>query len=538
MDNSAVPKDFLTGLKENWKNDIISGFTVFLIALPLCIGISLASGAPPLAGIFSAIVGGILVSLLSGSHLTINGPAAGLIVIILNSIEALGGGEAGFKRTLAAIFFAGLIQIAFGYFKLGFLSLLFPAAVIHGMLAAIGVIIITKQIHIALGTVPAAKSLTGMMLEIPDSFMRQNPEVVLISMTSVLILVLWPKIKFAKLKKIPAALAVVICAVALELMFDFSKTHTYMFLGKTYSVEPNLLVSLPREGLLGSFTFPDFSMVLTLTFIIQVIAITLVGSVESLLTAVAVDKLDTFERHSDMDRELLAKGAGNSILGLIGGLPIIAEVVRSSANINAGAKTRWSNFFHGLFLFAFVLFLPDLIRIIPLAALASMLIVTGYRLSVPEFIKSLNVGKEQIIYFMITVIFSVAEDLLVGIALGMFSKVITTYIFALKGGADFKNVFSKASAVSETGSDSVEIRLGQVCTFLNYLGLRKNLKSIASGKNVRILFSDVKFIDHTTMENLTEFQHEYNSSGGKAEFLGMERLKPFSEHPSAARSFA
>ncbi|HMV76812.1 MAG TPA: SulP family inorganic anion transporter [Leptospiraceae bacterium] len=538
MDNSAVPKDFLTGLKENWKNDIISGFTVFLIALPLCIGISLASGAPPLAGIFSAIVGGVVISLLSGSHLTINGPAAGLIVIILNSIDALGGGEIGFKRTLAAIFFAGLIQIAFGFFKMGFLSLLFPAAVIHGMLAAIGVIIITKQIHIALGTVPAAKSLTGMMLEIPESFMRLNPEVVVISLISILILVLWPKIKFEKLKKIPAALAVVICAVSLELIFDFSKTHTYMFLGKTYSVQPNLLVSIPKEGLLGSFTFPDFSMLLTLTFLIQVIAITLVGSVESLLTAAAVDKLDPHKRHSDMDRELLAKGAGNSILGLIGGLPIIAEVVRSSANINAGAKTRWSNFFHGAFLFAFVLFLPDLIRIIPLAALASMLIVTGYRLSVPEFVKSLNVGKEQILYFMITVIFSVAEDLLVGIALGMVSKVITTYIFASKGGADLKSVFSKASSVSNTGQDSAELHLEQVCTFLNYLGLRNNLKSLAPGKNVKVIFSDVKFIDHTTMENLTEFQHEYNSSGGKMEFLGMERLKPFSEHSTAARVFA
>jgi MFS superfamily sulfate permease-like transporter len=365
---SAIPKTGLAGLKENWRSDLQAGFLVFLIALPLCLGISVASGFPPSAGIITAIVGGLLVSRVSGSYLTINGPAAGLIVVVLAAVQVLGDGDAmaGYRYTLAAIVVASLLQILMGVFKLGQLSSFFPSSVVHGMLAAIGIIIMATQTHVMLGVTPESGSIFSIITQLPHSLSTMSLDIALIGFLSLLILIIWPLIG----SKIPAPVLVVLLGILFAWHFDLDKVSTID--GSNY------LVALPDHFLAG-FYFPDFSRITTPAFWGAVLSICLVGSLDSLLTATAIDKLDPYRRSTDLDRDLTAVGLGNLVAGLIGGLPMIAEIVRSSANINYGAKTAWANFFHGLILLVFVVLFTGIIQLIPLAALAALLVYTGYR---------------------------------------------------------------------------------------------------------------------------------------------------------------
>ncbi|MDP3589620.1 MAG: SulP family inorganic anion transporter, partial [Methylobacter sp.] len=347
---SGVPKSGLAGLKENWRSDLLSGFLVFLIALPLCLGISMASGFPPSAGIITAIIGGVLVSRINGSFITINGPAAGLIVVVLGAVQSLGDGDAmaGYRYTLAAIVIASVLQILMGFFKAGRLSSFFPASVVHGMLAAIGIIIMAKQINVVLGTTPEqGSSLFSTIAQIPHSIVNLNPEIAVIGISGLVILTVWSMIKNPSLKMIPAPLIVVLVGMGLARYFDLEHEHMYLFLPDAHflphheeTVGPAFLVAI-SENFMSGFYFPDFSKIATLEFWEAVVSICLVGSLESLLSAMAVDKLDPYKRHSNLDRDLTAVGVGNLVAGLIGGLPMIAEIVRSSANINNGAKTQW-----------------------------------------------------------------------------------------------------------------------------------------------------------------------------------------------------
>ncbi|MCE9500379.1 MAG: SulP family inorganic anion transporter [Leptospira sp.] len=486
MSLPTAPKDWIEGLKENWKTDLVSGFIIFLIALPLCIGIALASGAPPMAGLLSGIVGGAIISIISGSYVTINGPAAGLIVIIFGSIEILGGGDpkAGFRFTLAAIVCAGILQIGMGFLKAGILASIFPASVIYGMLSAIGVIIFTKQIHVALGVVPQAKTLLGQMAEIPNSFMHLNPEIAFIGIVSIAILVGYPYIKSNYVKKIPAPLIAVVVAIFIAEFLDFKDQHNYFVFDKEYSIGPKSLVHIPHDFLAG-LTFPDFGILFSKASVLQIITITLVASVESLLTVVAVDRLDPFRRVSDMNRELVAKGIGNTILGFIGGLPIIAEVVRSSANINNGAKTRWSNFFHGVFLLLFLLLLPGLLEKIPLASLAAILMVTGYRLAVPELKKAAKIGLDQFFIYSITLFFIIEDDLLVGVIIGIVVNLFLHYVnVILPEGITFNDFIRGRVEVKTNDGTSLfgksrkrttTLQLRGLAVFINFHTLKKQL---------------------------------------------------------------
>jgi MFS superfamily sulfate permease-like transporter len=355
---AEIPKTGIAGLMENWRSDLLSGFLVFLIALPLCLGISMASGFPPSAGIITAIVGGLVVSRLSGSFVTINGPAAGLIVVVLDAVQSLGEGDAmaGYRYTLAAIVVASVLQILMGVFKAGRLSSFFPASVIHGMLAAIGIIIMTKQIHVVLGVTPEKGSLISTMAQVPHSLMNLNPEIAIIGFTGLAILIAWTRVKNTTLKMIPAPLIVVLVGIALAKYFDLDHEHMYLFLPNSdilahheATVGPKFLVAI-SENFMSSFYFPDFSKLGTLEFWEAVITIGLVGSLESLLSAMAVEKLDPYKRQTNLDKDLTAVGVGNLLSGMIGGLPMIAEIVRSSANVNNGAKTRLGQFFPRCFI--------------------------------------------------------------------------------------------------------------------------------------------------------------------------------------------
>jgi len=533
------PKLGLAGLKQNWRNEILSGFLVFLIALPLCLGISLASGFPPSSGIISAIVGGLLVSKISGSYVTINGPAAGLIVVVLGAVQSLGEGDAllGYRYTLAAIAVSSIFQIGFGLFKAGRLSSFFPASVIHGMLAAIGIIIITKQIHIMLGVTPQQGSLLATMAQIPHSLVNFNPEIALIGFLGLTILVIWSLLKNPSLKMIPAPLLVVILGMGLGRYFDLEHEHVYLFLPETeflphheQTVGPKFLVTIPGN-FIDSFCFPDFSKIVTPEFWGAVLSICLVGSLESLLSAMAVDKLDPYQRHTNLDRDLMAVGTGNLIASMIGGLPMIAEIVRSSANVNNGAKTGWANFFHGGFLLLFVILFPTLIHRIPLAALAALLVFTGYRLASPkEFAKVMGVGKEQLGLFVITIIGVLATDLLMGVAIGIIAKLILHII----RGVWLKNLFKIYFKIEQQDANTVVIKVLGSAIFSNFLALKKALVALPQGKTLVFDFTDAYLIDHTVMEALHDYMQHYQSQGGHCQQLG-KPLEVFSDHALAAR---
>jgi MFS superfamily sulfate permease-like transporter len=537
---SALPKTGLPGLVENWRADLLSGFLVFLIALPLCLGISMASGFPPSAGIITAIIGGIVVSRLSGSYVTINGPAAGLIVVVLSAVQELGAGDAmaGYRYTLAAIVVASVLQILLGVFKAGRFSSFFPASVIHGMLAAIGIIIMTKQIHVVLGVTPEKGSLFFTMAQIPHSFINLNPEIAIIGLSGLGILIVWSLIKNRFLKMIPAPLVVVLVGIGLAKYFDLDHEHMYLFLPDAHflphheeTVGPKFLVAI-SDNFMSSFYFPDFSKFATAEFWEAVVSICLVGSLESLLSAMAVDKLDPYKRHSDLDRDLTAVGAGNLLSGLVGGLPMIAEIVRSSANVNNGARTSWANFYHGSFMLLFVVLFPRLIHSIPLAALAALLVFTGFRLASPKsFAEVMGIGKEQLFMFVVTIIGVLATDLLIGVAIGILAK----FAIHMLRGVRPNNLFKIHFVIEPKDSDSYIVSIVGAAIFSNFLKLKNGLKSLEKGKTIIFQMNNTYLLDHTVMEFIHDFQHNYESEGGKCIFYGLEYHDTYSRHPLAVR---
>lgn len=535
LNNKQTIGRTIAAFGKNWKADLISGFLVFLIALPLCLGISLASGFPPVSGIFTAIIGGMLVSLFGGSQLTIKGPAAGLIVIALGSVEELGKGDMilGYKLTLAVIVVAGLLQIVFGLLRSGILSDFFPSAAVHGMMAAIGIIIVSKQIHILLGVKPEGKEPLELLKEIPHSFSNLNPEIAIIGLISLILLFTIPLIKNKFVKLVPVPLLVILLAIPLGHLFDLEHEHKYLFLNHhEYNIGPRFLVTLP-DNLLSAITFPDFSALFSFTSFKYIIMFALVGSLESLLSSKAIDTLDPWQRKSDMNRDLIGVGVGNTVAGLIGGLPMISEIVRSSANINNGGKTWWSNFFHGLFLLIFVAFFPFIIHQIPLSALAAMLIYTGYRLASPkEFYKTYKIGKEQLIIFLITIITTLATDLLIGIAVGIIVKLIIHF----KNGLPFRYMFKPLFSVNVDESEQqYTIDVYHSAVFSNYIQLKKSLDILPRKKHLILDFSNANLVDHTVMENLHRYAEDYQYEGGTFELVGLEELQTYSKHNLSAR---
>jgi MFS superfamily sulfate permease-like transporter len=537
---AAPPLTGLAGLKQNWRQDLVAGFLVFLIALPLCLGIAMASGFPPQAGILTAIVGGLIVSRVNGSFMTITGPAAGLIVVILDSVQALGEGDAmaGYRYTLAAIVCASVLQTLMGVMRAGKLSAFFPSSAVHGMLAAIGIIIMAKQLHVMLGVKPDADTLFQTIAAIPASFRDMNPEVAAIGAVGLLILTGWTLVTNPYLKMVPAPLIVVIVGMALGQYFDLDDEHIFLFLPDTaflphheYTIGPKFLVSIPNN-FLSSFAFPDFKPIFSLVFWQQVFAICLVGSLETLLSAAAVDKLDPYKRMSNLNRDLAAVGLGNIVCGFIGGLPMIAEIVRSSANCSNGARTSWANFFHGVFLLIFVALFPKLIHEIPLAALASLLVFTGFRLASPGvFKRTLAIGWDQLGVFVITIVGVLATDLIIGVAIG----VVAELAFHLYRSVNWSEVLRLRLEIEEAEPDVFHVRLGGAAFFANVLALKKDLALLPRGKTVVFDVSETSTIDHTVMEFLHHYCEDYVRAGGEAELFGLDNHASTSKHPLAPR---
>ncbi len=522
VDVGPVPKDWLPGLAQNWKSDLMSGFVLSLIALPLCLGIAIASNAPPIAGIIAGFVGGMLAGFLSGSHLTINGPAAGLIVIVLGAVAELGGGDPvkGFQYTTAVCVVVGAIQIISGFLNAGKLTNFFNLSVIHGMLAGIGIIIILKMFHVMIGmdgteVIKNAKGMLGLITAIPYAVTNiENYMVAMIGGLALLIMAVWPMLPKIVGQFIPAPLVLAVLGLVLATSF---------------SVDEKYLLTVPLD-FFAAIKFPDFSMILTPVSLKYIFIFLFVASLESLLTASAIDKQDPWNRQSDMNKEFIGKGVGNMVSASIGGLPMIAEVVRSAANIMNGARTRWSNFFHGTFLLVFVLSIPAVLNMIPVAALAGMLVFIGFRLAHPkEFAHVLHIGKEEFLYMLVTALIVAFVDLLAGVFIGTALAMFTNMI----RGVPISRLFT-ANTTVETQGDNIVFKLQSAAGFHSFMNIRSKLDAIPAGQKVAIDFSEAGFIDHTVHERLHDFKREYELGGGNVTMQGTENHTPYSSHRSAA----
>jgi MFS superfamily sulfate permease-like transporter len=542
FDDVQVPRGNLAGLKAFWKKDLLAGFLVFLIALPLCLGISRACGYPSIAGVFTAIIGGILSAFLSNSELTIKGPAAGLIVIAIGCVQDFGGdGEVGgftatdmeaYRIALGIGVVAAIFQIVFALFRSGILGEFFPSSAVHGMLAAIGVIIIAKQFPIAMGLAPEGEPLE-LLRKIPEEIAHANPEIALISIVSLIILFGLPLIKNRYVRMIPGPMLVVLVTVPLGIYLDLSHDHTYTFLGHEYQVGEKSLVDVPNN-MLSAITLPDFSGLMQPKAWKWVVMFALIGSLESLLSSKAVDLLDPWKRKTNQDRDLLAVGVGNLAASCVGGLPMISEIVRSRANIDNGARTRFANMFHGLFLLVFVASVPALIHRIPVAALAAMLIYTGFRLAHPrEFLHVYRIGKEQFIIYVTTIAAVLATDLLIGIAIGIGVK----FLIHIINGVPLRSLFNPSFDVEELDDNTCLVRARQSAVFSNWIPLRRHIENLGLNqrRNIVVDLSHAQLVDHSVMEKLHELERDFAQEGLRMEVIGLEKLRPLSAHPHSAR---
>lgn len=485
----------------NLKSDFASGLVVFLVALPLCLGIALASGAPLFSGIISGVIGGIIVGYLSQSHISVSGPAAGLTAIVLTAITDLGS----FNTFLLAVFIAGLIQLALGFIKAGTISNFFPTNVIEGMLAGIGVIIILKQIPHAFGYDPDFEGdLSFIQVDgqntISELFSIINHVQlgsIIIALVSLGILIFWNKIDFfKKIKLVPPALVAVIISILLNEFFIQS--------GSSLAIIKEHLVSLPVPTTLEEFkniiVTPDFASISNSKVWIVAITIAVVASIETLLCVEASDRMDLQKRYSDTNVELKAQGIGNIISSILGGLPMTSVVVRTTANNTAGAKSKMSTIIHGILLLVSVLAIPSILNKIPLATLAAVLLLVGYKLANPKTIKHFwEKGKYQFIPFIATFGAVVFTDLLKGVALGM----IISFIFVLKG--NMKRAYNFRKEEYHDG-DIIHIDLAQEVSFLNKAAIKSTLASVPENSTLIINASDTVYIAHDVLDLIKEFK--------------------------------
>ena len=497
METKNIFKDF--------KNDLPASIVVFFVALPLCLGIALASGAPLFAGIIAGIVGGIVVGIASGSPLGVTGPAAGLAVIVLTSIATLGSWPA----FLLAVVLAGIIQLIMGFAKAGFIAYFFPSSVIKGMLTGIGLLIILKQIPHALGWDKdpigddAFLQADGQntFSEITKAFDYVTPGAVLIAAISIAILILWDKVLTKKhriFQLLQGPIVVVILGIGMNYLFQAGTLN--------FSLADDQVVRLPVANtlmeFLSQFTFPDFSAITNIEVWKIAVVLAIVASLETLLCVEATDKLDPNKRVTPTNRELKAQGLGNIVSGLIGGLPLTQVIVRSSANISFGGKSKLSAIMHGLFLLISALTIAGMLNMIPLASLAAILIMVGYKLAKPMLFKDMyKLGWEQFIPFTATVVGILATDLLKGITIGLLFGIFYTLRHSYRNSHHMKETIT-----TEEGHQVYHLVLAEEVSFFNKASVIKQLEEIPGNSRVIIDCTKSKSIAHDVVELIREFR--------------------------------
>ncbi|MBT8291967.1 MAG: SulP family inorganic anion transporter [Eudoraea sp.] len=517
--------------------NIFSGFVVSLIALPLGLGLALASEAPPISGIIAAVVGGVIVSLLGGSKITIAGPGNGLVIVLLAAIGTLGGGDLyqGYLFTLAAIVLSGVLMLLLGFLKMGRLANFFPASAIQGMLAAIGIGILAKQFHIMVGHNNETGSIIELLILIPNDFVDliKTADINMlfasgIGLVSLLIMVFYSKIRNKYFQLIPAPMWILILSVGLS--------YFYMLLGKPYPMSVDYLVSIP-DNVLTNLAFPDFGRIMDREFVLAVFAITLIASIESLLSIKAVDKLDPLMRRSNVNKDLKALGLATVISGLLGGLNVVTVIARSSVNVNNGATNKSANFFHAMFLVGFVLIFQEQLRRIPLAALAAILVYTGYKLANPEsFRKIMRIGKEQVLIFLTTLITTLFTNLITGIAAGILVAFFIHMIINKSISLFISNLFKPNILLfKEEDEGNFYLSIKYFCSFLNFHKLKNKLDVVPESMDLVVDFSMCSFVDHTVLEGLENYSAAFDKKGGSIELIGLDKHEADSFHPFAIR---
>ncbi|MEW6414168.1 MAG: solute carrier family 23 protein [Pseudomonadota bacterium] len=551
MKPDGKPQNGLAGLK-HWRHDLFAGLQVALVSLPLSLGIAVASGAPPVTGLVSSIIAGLVFPFLGGAHVTISGPAAGLAPALLAGMLLLGDGDlaAGYPLILVAIFLTGVVMILLSWLRAGKLVAMFlPVTVVEAMLAAIGLMIIIKQVPALVGDLaPPEKSMLLAIGRLPESFLRVEPPVLAIGAACLFLMFFLSRTRQAWLRRVPPALSV--CAIG-------------VMLGYGFDLAPQHLIRMPDSILEGGFTLPAFDAVLGRpelwgSVVLMVITLTLIDSVESLATISAVDKIDPYRRKSRPNVTLRAMGISNVLSSLAGGLTIIPGGVKSRANIDAGGRTLWANFYNAMFLIVFLFFAVDLIGRIPLAAIGAVIVYVGWRLCEPKvFAKTAAIGLDQLAIFVATVVAILATDLLTGILIGVAAQLLmNTYLLTpsvrmvLTGRISFRQFLAATGTaicgmfcspvirVKEeraNGRPQTQLSLGSLTGF-NLLPLDRALARVPETAGISLALNESShIIDRTTLEYLHELQEAHVQQDRPLEIHGLDRFHPFTPHPFATR---
>lgn len=513
-------KNYTNKYISNLRHDIPASIIVFLVAMPLCLGIAMASGAPLFSGIISGIVGGIVVSIISGSELGVSGPAAGLTAIVISALATLGS----FETFLLAVVIAGILQVILGLMKAGVIAHYFPTSVIKGMLSGIGITIMLKQIPHAVGydATPAGDYTFGQanghntFTDLAYMLEGISPTAMIISLISIAILILWERPfmqKFAITKHVQGPLVVVILGIVMNRIFSGISG---------YELNNSQMVNLPVPNsfneFIGQFSTPNFSQIMNNDVWTIAITLAIVASIESLLSVEATDKLDPQKRVTNTNRELIAQGVGNIVSGSIGGLPVTQVIVRSSANIQSGGKTRASAFFHGVLLLLSALFIPQSLNMIPLSSLAAILIIIGFKLAKPELFKQMfKLGKSQFFPFVITIIGILLTDLLSGIAMGMVVAVFHILWNNMK--TPYQFISNKNDKKSHT------FILAEHVSFLNRANIQQTLNSVTQDSSIVIDMRRTRYIHPDISEIIEDFIEHAKSLNISVEVLGEQRTE-------------
>ena len=544
------PQNGLKGLR-HWRYDLMAGLQVALVSLPLSLGIAIASGAPPVTGLISSIIAGLIFPFLGGAYVTISGPAAGLAPVLMAGMITLGNGDlaVGYPLLLVAICLVGLVQIGLSLFNAGRYAIFLPVAVVEGMLAAIGLMIIIKQVPALLGSLAApSKTILAAVFATPNHFRNLNPEVLMVGGISLLMVFVLPQIKNRFIARLPAPLV----AVGVGIL-----------LGSLFHLDPHYLIKIPDNVIEHGIVLPDFSGVLQrpdlwFDIVLIVVTLTLIDGIESLATIAAVDKIDPYRRKSHPNQTLRSMGISNMLSSFVGGLTIIPGGLKSTANVHAGGRTLWANFYNAVFLISFLWVGKSLINKIPMTTLAAILIYVGWQLCAPRvFQKILAIGKEQLLIAGITLVAVLATDLLVGIFVGMlvefllllylltppFRNVLTGQLsppqFFRLIGANLTGLFQNPviKVISENGvsSGAYKIYLSSI-TSTNLIKLENVLGAIPPDRDVSLILTQSgRLVDHSSMEYLHHFQEQCLHQGREYKIIGMENFYSFSDHPLSAR---
>ena len=529
-----TPKKGFKGLIENWQSDLIAAVSVALIALPLSLGIALAAGAPAMAGIISAVVGGVVTTFYRGGHISVNGPAKGVIAVILLGIALMDDGTGqSFNYVLAAIVVSGAIQVVLGLLKLGRLANIFHSSVIHGLLAAIGIIIFAKQIHVALGTYSKSPSIIQNLVDAVLYLPQANPLVVIISAVGLLLLLFHSKISYRFFHILPTPMWVIAISIPIAYCFNLFAPDMLSFFGKAYDVK---LLDIP-DNIMDSIMHPNFGKIGTIEFWTTTFSILVITSIESLAIAKAIDKIDPYKRKTDLNKDLTGIGLSTMVAGMIGGLPIIAVIIRSTVNVHNGAKTKWSNMYQGLLLLAFILLLGPIMKEVPLCAFAILLVYAGFKLASPAVFKQVySHGVEQLIFFVGTMVLTLYTNLLIGSFGGLMLALVSHMLLArVSIPRFFKMIFDSGSNLVMKPDGSYDLKIRGIANFLGLLKLNGLVAQIPSGADATIDLTETRLVGTTVLEDLYDFQKIHQNSGGNIKIIGLDQHISSTNHKLATK---